>query len=210
MASARMAPKRPRRNPRSQEERSASTRSKIVAAATECVAELGLRAATMGAIADRAGVSWGAIQHQFGEKDSLFDAVLEAAIEDLRMHFDAVRESSSDPVQRVRGLITRCRVVLAGPLYKSFFEIQLSRGRESDEQTEAWSGYIGAELAGAWHELFGDLDLTDQELGDAQRFTFAALSGIASEAMLFPSMSQGSRQLEILEETLLRLLELEA
>ena len=33
----------------------------------------------MGAIANRAGVSLGAIQHQFGEKDALLDAVLEDA-----------------------------------------------------------------------------------------------------------------------------------
>jgi len=148
MPSRSSVPKRPWRGPRSQEERSAATRAKVVTAATECLAELGLRAATLAAIADRAGVTCGAIQHQFGEKEALLDAVLEAAIEELRTHFSRVRASTPDPVGRVRALMARCREVLAGPLYRAFFEIQLSRRRESGKQTEAWSDYIDGELAG--------------------------------------------------------------
>jgi AcrR family transcriptional regulator len=209
MPSRSSVPKRPWRGPRSQEERSAATRAKVVTAATECLAELGLRAATLAAIADRAGVTCGAIQHQFGEKEALLDAVLEAAIEELRTHFSRVRASTPDPVGRVRALMARCREVLAGPLYRAFFEIQLSRRRESGKQTEAWSDYIDGELAAVWSGLFGGLGLSERQLEDAQRFLFAALNGIAAEGMLFPSKAFVNRDVEILEKTLLRLLELD-
>lgn len=209
MPSRPAAPRRPWRGPRSQEERSASTRAKVVTAATECVAELGLRGATLTAIADRAGVTCGAIQHQFGEKEALLDAVLEAAIEELRRHFAVVQQGSADPVGRVQALMARCREVLAGPLYRSFFEIQLARGRESGASNEAWADYIEGELAAVWRGLFGDLGLSERRLEDARRFLVAAMNGIAAESMLFPSRSLVSRDLEILEETLLRLLELE-
>ncbi len=209
MPSRSSVPKRPWRGPRSQEERSAATRAKVVTAATECLAELGLRAATLAAIADRAGVTCGAIQHQFGEKEALLDAVLEAAIEELRTHFARVRASTPDPVGRVRALMARCREVLAGPLYRAFFEIQLSRRRELGKQTEAWSDYIDGELAAVWSGLFGGLGLSERQLEDAQRFLFAALNGIAAEGMLFPSKAFVNRDLEILEKTLLRLLELD-
>ena len=95
--------------------------------------EVDLRAATMAAIAERAGVTWGAIQHQFGEKDALLDAVLESATRSLRGHFEHARDATTEPAERLRILMTRCREVLAGPLYRAFFEIQLARGRDSGE-----------------------------------------------------------------------------
>lgn len=203
-------PQRPRRSPRRQEERSAETRAKVVVAATECVAERGLAGATLTAIAERAGVTWGAIQHQFGEKDALLDAVLLAALAELRRHVAAVAESTPDPAGRVRALLLRCREVLAGPLYRAFFEIQLRRGREADGRTAAWAEVVDAELAAVWQRLFGELGLPDRQLADAQHFLFAAMNGIAAETMLFPSKALAIRNLEILEETLLRLLDLEA
>lgn len=204
------APTRPRRSPRSQEERSASTRAKVVIAATECVADVGFRAATMGAIAERAGVSWGAIQHQFGEKDALLDAVLEEAVRTLQTTLSGIAEANLDPTLRVNTLVKRFRDLLNGPTYKAFVEIQLARSRENDEHTRAWSQYVGSTLAESWREIFGDLGLPKRRLDDAQRFAFATLSGIATETMLFPGAGFKSRHLPILEETLLRLLDLES
>lgn len=203
------APTRRRRSPRTQEERSAATRAKVIQAATECVAELGFRAATMGAIAERAGVSWGAIQHQFGEKDALLDAVLEEAMLGLRSGLSDIRARESDPAQRVRNFVRRGRDTLEGPLYRAFFEIQIARSRESDDESDAWSTYVANTLGDSWRELFGDLAVPKRTLVAAQRFTFAVLSGIAAESMLFPAASNSDTQLEILEQTLLRLLELE-
>lgn len=181
----------------------------MITAATECVAEQGFRAATMGAIAERAGVSWGAIQHQFGEKDALLDAVLEEAIRRLRTNLSGVAEANPDPVARVRAFIERCGELLHGPLYKAFVEIQLARSRETDEQGDAWSQYVGDSLTEIWRQIFGDLDLPKRRIEDARRFTFAALSGIAAETMLFPEVAFTDRHLQILEDTLLRLLDLE-
>jgi len=204
----RSAPARPRRSPRTQEQRSASTRAKVVAAATECVAELGFRGATMGAIAERAGVSWGAIQHQFGEKDALLDAVLEEAIRGVQRNLSGIVESNPDPVARVKLFLRRCRQMLSGPIYKAFVEIQMARSREASEQTQAWAEFVGDALNESWLETFGDLELPKRRLEDAQRFTFAVLSGIAAETMLFPNVDFTARHLRIVEQTLLRLLDL--
>jgi len=181
----------------------------VVAAATECVAELGFRAATMGAIAERAGVSWGAIQHQFGEKDALLDAVLEEAIRSFQASLSGIRDLESDPSARVRAFVRRCQDLLSGPSYSAFVEIQMGRSREASEETDAWSQYVGDALGAIWRELFRDLGLPRRRLEDAQRFTFAVLSGIAAETMLFPGVDFTRSHLQILEETLLRLLDLE-
>ena len=207
---ARPAPTRARRSPRTQEQRSAATRAKVVAAATECVAALGFRGATMGAIAERAGVSLGAIQHQFGEKDALLDAVLEEAIRAVQRNLSGIADVNPDPVARVKLFLRRCRQMLKGPIYKAFVEIQMARSRQSSEQSEAWSEFVGDALSESWLESFGELGLPKRRLEDAQRFTFAVLSGIAAETMLFPNVDFTARHLQIVEETLLRLLELDA
>jgi AcrR family transcriptional regulator len=164
----------------------------------------------MGAIADRAGVSWGAIQHQFGEKDALLDAVLEDAIRSSREIYAGLREAEPDPVARVRAFIAQSGELLDGPIYRSIIEIQVGRSRAPSEESTAWSRYLGDALGEIWSGLFGDLGLDERRLEDVQRFTFAVLSGIAAEAMLFAGSDFTSRHLEMLEETLLRLLDLES
>ena len=203
LASERSAPTRSRRPPRTQEQRSAETRARIIAAATECIAELGLRGATMGAIGERAGVSWGAIQHQFGEKGVLLDAVLEGAIEDVRQNLSGIAEIHPAPAERLAVFVRRCGELLRSPVYRAFFEIQLDRGRDRGPQDRAWSRFIEEVLAEIWLDLFGDLELSREQLEDTQRFTFAVLGGIAAETMLFPEASFTSRHFEILEQTLL-------
>ncbi len=206
MAAKGVAPAARPRVRRTQEERSAATRAKVIEAATECVAELGYRGATMSAMAQRAGVSWGAMQHQFGEKDAIFDAVLERVLERLRENFHGLREEHSDPAARIHAFVERNRELAGGPIYRAFVEIQLYRGREGGETARVWSRYVGDVITGVWRDLFGDLGLPRRRLEDAQRFTFAVLSGIAAEAMLFPDVDFSARHFDILEETLLRLL----
>jgi AcrR family transcriptional regulator len=200
-------PRAPRRR-RSQEERSAATRAKVLAAAVECLSEQGFRAATMGAIAARAGVSFGAIQHQFGEKDAVFDGVLEQAVERLQANLAGLREEFPDPSARVRAFVARYRQISNGHTYRAFVEIQLHRARERSEAREAWSLRVARELAALFTGVFGDLGLSRRRLADAERFTFAVLSGIATETMLFPDADFSARHFAILEDTLLRLLDL--
>jgi AcrR family transcriptional regulator len=164
----------------------------------------------MGAIAERAGVSWGAIQHQFGEKDALLDAVLEDAIRSSHDRYAGLPAAEPDPVARVRAFIARSGELLRGPIYRSIIEIQVGRSRAPSEESIGWSRYLGDSLRDIWTGLFGDLGLDERRLADAQRFTFAVLSGIAAEAMLFGGEDFTSRHLELLEETLLRLLGLES
>ena len=91
----------------------------------------------------------------------------------------------------------------------AFIEIQVGRSRTPSKDPIASSEYLGNALREIWRGLFGDLGLDDRRLGDAQRFTFAVLSGVAAEVMLFPGSDFTRRHLEILEETLLRLLDVE-
>ncbi|MFF0307680.1 TetR/AcrR family transcriptional regulator [Streptosporangium sp. NPDC004379] len=63
--------------------RRAETRLKLFTAAVEVIAEQGYTAATVEAIAERAGVAKGTVFYNFGSKEALFAAMLDHGIERL-------------------------------------------------------------------------------------------------------------------------------
>src|ERR1700712_5386904 len=63
------------REPR--QERSRTTRRRLVEAAAECIAEQGWHGTTVAVIAERAGVSRGAAQHHFPTREDLVAAAVE-------------------------------------------------------------------------------------------------------------------------------------
>ncbi|MGW6421727.1 TetR/AcrR family transcriptional regulator [Nocardia sp. NPDC055053] len=85
---------------RTQAERSAATRSAVVRAGRELFGQYGYGAVSTIAVAEAAGVSRGALYHQFGEKRDLFEAVFEDLERDLvEVIATAVAEArSADPV----------------------------------------------------------------------------------------------------------------
>ena len=62
---------------RSNAERTAQTRARLMDAVVESIAEVGLARTTAPEIARRAGVTWGAVQHHFGGKDGMLVSVLD-------------------------------------------------------------------------------------------------------------------------------------
>ncbi|HZZ46798.1 MAG TPA: TetR/AcrR family transcriptional regulator [Pseudonocardia sp.] len=60
-----------------QEERSSVTREKTIAATIDCLIELGYPGATIAAVAERAGISRGAVSHQYPDKSRLVVDVIE-------------------------------------------------------------------------------------------------------------------------------------
>lgn len=70
----------PRPIRRTQAERSETMRSRLAAAAYEAVAEGGLKALRLRAVAEGAGVSQGALLHHFPDKNALIIAAIEHAL----------------------------------------------------------------------------------------------------------------------------------
>src|SRR3546814_16022322 len=81
---------------RSQADRSAATRTTVLAAARDVLCAQGYSGATMPAIRDAAGMSLGAIQHQFPTKAKLMAAVAaEFAAYPTRVYTDAIRRGTT-------------------------------------------------------------------------------------------------------------------
>ncbi|MFD9549252.1 TetR/AcrR family transcriptional regulator [Nocardia salmonicida] len=92
---------------RTQAERSASTRAAVIRAARELFGQFGYGAVSTIAVAEAAGVSRGALYHQFGEKRDLFEAVFEDLERSLvEVIATAVAEArAGDPIE---SLIVGC------------------------------------------------------------------------------------------------------
>lgn len=101
----------------------------------ECLAELGWSATTTTVVAQRAGVSRGAMQHHFPMREDLITAALEVMF-DARMD-QARKESTGLPVGagRTEAIITRLIEYYTGTLFKA--ALQVWTAAASDPQLRA-------------------------------------------------------------------------
>lgn len=195
---------RPPSKHRTQAERSAETRDKVINAAIACIAEDGFKQATTMRIARRAGVTWGAIQHQFGDKDSILRAVMERGMEEFRAELVGVDIRTSTLEERVGEFTRRGWTYFRRPAFRAFLAIVLNMrsSSEADRFKKESIQYLG-EL---WRMLFSDLDIAPQKHVTAQRFSMAVLIGMAIELNLTPELDDFSREVGMLDEALLNLL----
>jgi AcrR family transcriptional regulator len=92
---------------RTQADRSAATREALVAAGRRLFAAQGFADVSTDAIAAEAGVTRGALYHQFADKVALFDAVVDAVEADIaaRLAAEVAAAGVTDPVEGIREAI---------------------------------------------------------------------------------------------------------
>lgn len=73
----------PRRPVAGRQQRGDRTRELLIDETVRCIREEGFSAASARHIIERAGMSWGVIQHHFGDRDGLLTAVIEDAVDRL-------------------------------------------------------------------------------------------------------------------------------
>jgi AcrR family transcriptional regulator len=93
--------KKPKVRPRNAD----ATQKRILEAARQEFAQLGLGGARVDAIAARAKANKRMIYHYFGNKEQLFTAVLDAAYTDIRMAERALELEKLDPVEAIVRLV---------------------------------------------------------------------------------------------------------
>jgi AcrR family transcriptional regulator len=92
------------RTRRAQADRSAATRDALITAARRLLAAQGFAEVSTDAIVAAAGVTRGALYHQFADKTALFDAVMDAVEADIarRLAEEVAAAGVSDPVEALR------------------------------------------------------------------------------------------------------------
>lgn len=89
---------------RTQAERTAATRARLIDSARKLFAEKGFRAVSTEAIVAAAGVTRGALYHQFDDKSALFTAVYEQVEQELVAYIGEriAQAGPADPLQAMR------------------------------------------------------------------------------------------------------------
>lgn len=121
---------------RSQADRSAATRAKVIEAARDILCARGYSGATMHAIRDATGMSLGAIQHQFPTKAKIMAAVAaEFSAYRTRIYADAIRRGHT-PRESMENLIDANFQMVSRPEMAAVLEIHLARRNDPDLDRE--------------------------------------------------------------------------
>lgn len=198
----------PKRVRRSHAERSGETRMRILDAAVQCIATEGLPRTNLARIAERAGLSLGAIQHQFGDKSGVLMAVVERGFERL---LDAVARLPVAPPElhgRVAVLVDSIWAHYALPESRAALEIVLQMRGDGDFRARAlpYLVRIRGAIDRMWMGFFWEMGAPRARHVRAQRLLFTTLNGLAFESSLVPAMPDLSADLKTLSDTLVRIL----
>jgi AcrR family transcriptional regulator len=173
---------------RTQEERSAETRTRLLDATIDCVLELGYANTTTTEVADRAGVSRGAQLHHFPTKEELVLAALEHLFARREAEFRAAFARLPESAHRPSAACDLLWKIIDSGSFHVWLELAVA-GR-TDERLGRRVRELGARTAQiverTFRELFPPPPSPNPFFEVAPRFTFAVLQGLALDRLLVP------------------------
>jgi AcrR family transcriptional regulator len=193
------------RGRRTHAERTAETRQKIIAAVVATIEELGYRRATASAIAKRAGVTWGAVQHHFGGKEGILAAVLEHSFERFAERIAAISAEDGSIEQQVSRFVDASWQHFGSPQYRSTFEILLNHLSDDSDAVPGWQAEMFRAWDEVWSRVFGDLGLSRSRSTVVQHYTICVLAGLAAVKMIEGADAPVRKsEIALLKDTLVR------
>ena len=112
---------------RTQAQRRAETRGRLLDATIASLVEVGYAATTVRGVAERAGVSQGATTHHFPHRVKLITAAVEELSErriaDIR---EAAADMPTDPAERLRAALEFFRMAFSGPLFAAWVRLWIA------------------------------------------------------------------------------------
>jgi Transcriptional regulator len=179
------------------------TRQKVLDAAVQTILEVGYYQASSNAIARRAGVTWGALQHQFGTREALLLEVLNDRWGRLHEQMATAEICGATLEARLEQVLDVLATHYSAPEHLVQLQILLDLTHNPDTSAESREAIAahGRTLNEAWHPLFV------QALGPAARFTslvayaFLTLRGYLQSQLIASSIAEtasDARQRELL------------
>src|SRR5437588_5411102 len=165
---------------RTQAERRATTRARLLEATVDCLAELGYARTTTTEVAARAGLSRGAQLHHFGTKADLVTAAVEHLHAELIKAFRAALSSVPPGLDAVEASIDVLWGLYASPFTLAWMELTLA-ARTDDElrgRMAELDRRFMTNARTAFAEVFPE-GAADAGYAVAPVFTFALLDGLA-------------------------------
>lgn len=193
---------------RSQAERSTETRTRVIDAAIQCLYEVGYSATTTGLVVSRAGVSRGAMTHQFPSKADLMEAVVSAVYEDELKEYERLTAASATR-EAYYGFPRLTWTILSRPSSMAVIEIMMasrsdpvlaSRLRDQQQQIAMHARLMMNQFRAA-------CGVEGEPLGGpaAMRIIIAAVRGLAIESLYHTDRQGIDEAVDVLGE-LMRLM----
>ena len=175
------AQNRPARKRRTQDERSAETRKKAIEATASIILEGGYGMATTIAIAKRASISRGALQHQFATRFDLLVAVSDRVTSEMLAINEELWVRGALLEDRVDEVIHRYWSAYTSATFFVMLDIYFGTRGEPKLHDSLRRHLTGIDRGSdaPWFALFGDLGLPREMLTALRRHTMATLRGHA-------------------------------
>jgi AcrR family transcriptional regulator len=188
-------------------ERSRASRRRVIDATIACIAEEGLVRASTTRIAKRAGVTWGVLQHQFGDKAGMLEAVVDRVLEYAASMADPEAVTRGTIAERVAALERLLWRGFQSPTYRALLEIQLhfGHGDLEDLADRAARGLDRArdDLARRWLE---DAGISRRTSRSAVAVLIGALRGLALEVITSRRSGRFEKERKVIVDAVVRTL----
>lgn len=186
---------------RTQEERSASTRSRLLDATIACLSDLGYARTTTTEIADRAGVSRGAQLHHFPTKAELVTTAVERLFERRTEEFRSAVETLPAEVDRSAAAIELLWSMVSGPTFHAWIELVVAARTDPElrKTVSAIARRFGENIDRTHRELFPEAVSANAFIDLAPVFTFALLQGLALDEIAGIDPARTRSVLELLK-----------
>jgi AcrR family transcriptional regulator len=193
---------------RSQSERSAETRAKILAAARDILQSQGYSGATMSAIRDAAGMSLGAIQHQYSSKAKLMAAVVEDLSARRAEIYAAAIRRGANPRASMENLIDANLALASQPEAAAALEIHLARRNdpELDEEVAPIALRHDQQILSWSRELLQSTNIDATSMESLQLLSNAVTRGLTVEYIRNPDQRAIDRAARLWRAQMLALL----
>jgi AcrR family transcriptional regulator len=193
---------------RTQAERSSETRGKAIAATILVLLEQGFAGTSTPAIALRAGISRGALSHQFATKADLLVAVVDHLVERFLERF-AIEDGRRPLAARVEQIVDRAWAIYGSDDYLAMLNVVF--GAVGDTQLTARLqerfARIERELPRVWRRTFDHLDLSEDRLQLGLLTLIVQMRGMALDRGYGRAPRQPEKQLALLKTVIRRHLE---
>src|ERR1700704_6010680 len=190
---------------RTQDERRAETRAKLLAAGVECICELGYGEITVVDVAKRAGLTRGAVQHHFGNRDDLCLAIVEEFGHTLDRWDRSILGSFSLTIdERVGRAIDRYWESFRNPHFVAVVLIWLGVRNNKDVYPVLAKkmNVFERKFDHDWQRLFADTGLSRRQLAAARHIALSALRGLALRKIYRGTTASWAEELSLLKRML--------
>lgn len=170
---------------RTQQERTAETRAALIEAAIEVIHTQGYNRASTALIAERAGVSRGAILHHFGTRAALMAEVVESVYHDEQRHYGAIL-SAGEVGHRVWDWPTILWQILGRPPGLVVFQILQATLSDPELARDVQARQVSVEAA-ALADMRADLGGAESDALATMRLMVWAIRGLSMADRFMPN-----------------------